>query len=180
MIENTSTLNRADMKFIISQNNHNVMQYLRRLIILAYGLFLVGFTFWLAIKHSSFAYWTNTLMTIYGIIMGPWCIIQSVFHQQLMLKKAVKNKEFLTPRRYLVDADSMTMQTTINGAEVTNRFIISAAECFWAYSDTIYIQLRMDKKSIYYLCFHDNGYTQGNRNELLKLLNKLNILEKNK
>ena len=179
MIENTSTLNRADMKFMIQQNNRSIVQYLRRLVALAYGLFLVGFAIWLAIMHSSFAYWTNTFMTIFGITMGPWFIIQAIFHKQLMLRKALKNKEFLAPRRYQVDTNSITMQTIISGAEVTNRFVASTAECFWACSDTIYIRLKMDKKSIYYLCFHDNGYTQGNRSELLKLLGALSILEKN-
>ena len=178
MIENTSTLNRADMKFIIWQNNRSIVQYLRRLIILAYGLFVVGFAIWLAMNHSSFTYWTNTFMTIYGFTLGPWFIIQSAFHQQFMLKKALKNKEFVTPRRYQVDANSITMQTTISGADVTNRFVTNTAECFWVYTDTIYIRLRLDKKSIYYLCFHDDGYTQGNRNELLKLLKELDILEK--
>ena len=178
LIENTSTFNSADMRFFIWQNNINAVQYLRRLIALLYGIFILGLAIWLVIKNSSFAYWTNTLITIIGFTLGPWCIIQAMFHKQIMLRKAAKSKEFQTPRRYQVNADNITLQTMISGAEVTNRFLIRSLEWFCATTDTVYIRLKLDKKTFYYLCFHDDGYTHGNRNELLNWLRQHEVIEK--
>lgn len=108
------------MRFFIWQNNINAVQYLCRLVILLIGLFLVGLAFWLIVMHASFAYWTNSAATILGFTIGPWAVIQTVFHKQLMLRKVSKIPELQTPRHYQIDADSITMQTTIGGTEVTN------------------------------------------------------------
>lgn len=178
LVENTSTFNRADIRFFIWQNNKNAAQYLRRLAALLYGVFLLGFAIWLVLKNSSFAYWTNSLLTIFGFTMGPYFIIQAVFHKQLMLRKAAKSKDLQTPRCYQIGADNITVQTIVSGAEVTNRFLSSSLEGFWETTDTVYIRLKLDKKTIYYLCFHDDGYTQGNRDELLNWLRQHNVIEK--
>ena len=146
LIENTSTFNRADLRFIIWQSSAGIMHYLRRLIGLAYGLFLVGFVVWLAAKHSSFAYWTNSFLTIFGFTMGPWFIIRSVFTRQIVLRKAIKNKELQAPRHYQIDEDSISVQTPVSGAEVTNRFSVSSLECFWETTDTVYVRLKLEKK----------------------------------
>ena len=177
MIENEGTLTREDIQFIIRQNQMNLPQILRRLFILGFGLYLFGTAAWLVYKESSFAYWTNTVMTLMGFTFGIWCIVNAIFHEQLVLQKALKEPVYHEKRHYLADADGMTIETVMNGVEVRTAYPYSKGMWFSVRKDTVYVLFELERGHRFYMCLHDDGYTKGDRVELLVLLTEQGIRE---
>ena len=104
------------------------------------------------------------------------CTLGHVFFPRAIARRrTMRHASVLAPRTYTCDETGISAHHTYAGSDVTNRFAYPNTDCCYAASGAVYLRLHSEKKQKFYMCLHDDGYSAGSREELLRLLESKGI-----
>lgn len=183
MIVNQTVLTEADQDFIRAQLRKHPVVIIVRIIALAAGgylLFAGGLVeyCWLFRRPK---WLTKGDLVAAGIFLGLGILLvyRALFLKQITRRKDRKVKSLTVPRFYTLDETGITVHHDSTGLITQTKYPYENAECFWAADNAVYLRVcGEEKKQKRYMCFHDDGYSEGSREELLRLLEERNITKK--
>jgi hypothetical protein len=77
-------------------------------------------------------------------------------------------------RTYTVEADGIRIQYSFQDNEI-NKISFAKAVGYYGTENAVYLRFSAKKKQSVYMCFHNDGYSEGSRGELLSLLQSRGI-----
>lgn len=183
MIVNQTSPNEADTDFIRAQLRKRPGVIVARIVVMIFTVYMVcvgGFGLYLHFfrqKQTAL----NIFLSLVILIWGLYLLYRNIFLKQLTRRGDRKLKSVFAQRTYTVDENGFTVQHSINGVNSCSQYAFENAECYWVTAGVIYLRvIGVEKKQKLYMCFHDDGYTEGSREELIALLESKGILQMQK
>ncbi len=177
MIVNQTAMNKQDIDFL-----NALLRKRPFLIILRILAFLLGTVWFLSGSAGLFflirdrdgkpSFWIYASLLFIG---GLLLLLHVFFPRAIARRKSMKHPSLFAPRTYTFDEAGISAHHTYEGSDVTNRFVYPNTECCYAEAGTVYLRLHGEKKQKFYMCLHDDGYSAGSREELLRLLESKGI-----
>lgn len=183
MIVNRTVLTVQDQDFIRAQLRKHPVVIIARIIGLALGGYLLYagglLPYAYFVKHAK---WIQTGdMIAAGVFLGLGILLvhRAVFLKQITRRRDRKAKSLTVPRLYTFDETGITVQHSAGGVSTEAKYAYENADCFWAADSAVYLRVNgQEKKQKCYMCFHDDGYSEGSRDELIRLLEDRHITKK--
>ena len=178
MIVNQTTISEADQDFIRARLRRQPAVIIMRIIVIlisAYLLFFGGLGFYAQFRwHEQPVY--DQFWYAVSLALGSFFLYRTIFLKQTARRRDSKAQSLSVPRTYTLDENGISVQYSVNGVSTSAQFAFENAECYWDTADAVYLRVSgMEKKQKRYMCFRDDGYTVGNREELTALLESKGI-----
>ncbi|MBR6106775.1 MAG: hypothetical protein IKQ39_02080 [Oscillospiraceae bacterium] len=177
MIVNQTTLTEQDIDFINAQLRKQPKVIALRIIAVLLGifwLFAAGLIGYMQLKYHDRSL-SDLLLAAAFVIFGVLVLYKSVFLKQSSHRTSLKYKSLFAPRTYTCDGSSITAHHAFEGNEVSNKLALEKAVCYFAGENAVVLRFSYEKNQQIYMCLHDDGYSEGSREELTALLDSKGI-----
>lgn len=172
MIENNTKLNRKDIEFILNKtviNKPRTIFY--RLFLLfsgMYFLFVCGryLTAFVSLKKTNYL-----LGGVIFFIIGA-LLIYFIFGLKKYLMYVSMKRSNMDLERYYKIGKSVFVSMKSDDMNVENTFNFNAFVCYYHVNESIYIKTKINNS---FIVLHDDKYSKGSYEELIKILENNNI-----
>lgn len=177
MIENTSTLTREDLEFMFRKSRFSKKNR-PRFIARCLGCLLgYGYAAAMIVLQTMLHDWDTwgVVCVALGLVLGSISLIELLFMEKILAGKAMKQAHYQTPRHFLLTDGYAEITTNAPGAVTKLKFGYDRADGYFPQDGVVYLRLLPGSGDHYYLCIHDDGYTQGDRKALEAFFAQHNI-----
>ena len=179
MIENRTTLNKDDLRYLIRETiRRQPIMRIRQVLGVLVGVFSLcfsGFLTLLIAKDSRYFTGLFIISAMALLIMGLFLVIRSLLLEQISMEKSLKMPEFKAERHYLLTEESAGVTKIVDGSEQQEKITYDKALGYVLQNGAVYILFRYGSKPVYFMALHDDSYTQGDRAALVALLEKHSV-----
>ena len=173
MLVNRTVLTEKDAEFINSMLRRQPLIIIVRIIgtlLALFWLFCAGLLIYAQIRLHRFS-GAETVEAVFFLVLGLFVGYRTVFLRRSSLRRTMKSKSLFAPRTYTFEEDGVRAVHSFEGTEISRKLAYANLEK--AFETEGAIMLRFcgeEKKQKVYMCMHDDGWLEGSRGELIKLL----------
>lgn len=179
MIENRTTLNKEDLRYLIRETiRRQPGMRTRQVLGVLVGVFALCFSGFLTLLMlMDTRYFTGLIVfcAIVLLILGLFLLIRSLLLEQISMEKSLKMPEYKAERHYVLTEESAGVTKTVDGSEQQERISYDKALGYVQRDSAVYILFRYGSKPVYFMALHNDSYTQGDRAALIRLLEQHGI-----
>ena len=179
MIVNSTTYDAEDMKFIYSRRERRPKPKPREIASLVIDVLAVCWALYMPLRYRDlglqripFWIWLIVIVTIFLAVRSIW---QFAARNRQRIKRAVENvQKKREDRVFTFGEDSVEVLNRTGEAEYRTNYSYDKLHRLYVMSDRLYAVMRLKVNDIY-IPVHDNGYTEGSKEELISLLESHNV-----
>ena len=172
MIRNSSKLRKKDLIHIMRIHaGENGNSWINALLLIT-GTVVLGCTLLLLILHirQGTAGASDILPTAVGVTVAIFAYFGAFRMETTMAMLFLQNPAYQTELHFTISESGLHVSGCFNGKIAENFYPLTSVKSYTEQDDAVYISMMRENHKISVITLRDDGYTEGNRNELTALL----------